>query len=108
MKMLVTLLLLLMSFQAQAQFSVQEADGNTRFHFMGREFSPNAYSLASVETDKFNDSGGRLSTYNYLTLRTWAGDGFRPLIRIPFQYNTAGTDRFDGSKENKQDVFLQD
>lgn len=108
MKFLITSLSLFVSLQAHAQLSVQEADGDTRFKLFGNTITTSAYSLASIETDKFNDDGGRLSTYNYLTFKTWAGDGFRPSIRIPFQYNTAGTDRFDGGKQNKQDIFLQD
>jgi hypothetical protein len=108
MKFLLLLFSLVVSIEAQAQFSVQEADGDSRFRLFGNTFSPSFYSLTSIETDKFNDEGGRLSMYNYLTLKTWAGNGFRPLIRIPFQYNSAGTDRFDGAKQMKQDVFLQD
>ncbi len=108
MKIWLALTAAIFSLQARAQFSVQEADGNNRIRILGREFSPNFFSLAATETDKFNDEGGRISTYNYLTLRTWASNSYRPLIRIPFQYNTAGTDRFDGDKQNKQDIFLQD
>lgn len=108
MKFLIATLSLIVSLQAHAQLSVQEADGDTRFKLFGNTITTSAYSLASIETDKFNDEGGRLSTYNYLTLKTWAGDGFRPLVRIPFQYNTAGTDRFDGGKQMKGDIFLQD
>lgn len=92
---------------AHAQFSVQETDGSSRFRLLGKTWNPNFFSLASAETDKM-ENGGRLSTYNYLTLATYVGDSYRLGFRLPFQYNTAGTDRFNREKVNDQELFLQD
>ncbi|NJL25332.1 MAG: hypothetical protein HC902_09230 [Calothrix sp. SM1_5_4] len=95
------------SLTANAQFSVVETDGRNKLNLLGREFNMNLFNLASAETDKFNNEGGRIATYSFLTLASWAGD-YRVAARIPFQYNTAGTDRFGGSKVNKQEFALQD
>lgn len=98
---------LFVSLTARAQFSVQESDSNNRLKVFGKEWNTNFFSLASVETDKYRDQGGRLSTYNYFTFSTREGD-YRYALRLPFQYNTAGTDRFNGDKVNEQEILLQD
>ncbi len=91
-----------------AQFSVQETDGVQKLRLLGKTWNTNFFSLANTETDKLNEGGGRLSTYNYLTLATYVGNSYRFGIRTPFQYNTAGTDRFNGDKNNDSELFLQD
>lgn len=105
-------LLLLSAFvssMASAQLSMQETDsGSNRLRVFGSTWSSNMFSLASAETDKFNDDGGRISTYNYVSFATWLKNDYRFALRVPFQYNTAGTDRFNGAKQNKQEIFLQD
>jgi hypothetical protein len=105
-------LLLLLPFfagsMAWAQFSVQETDASNKIKFLGKEWNPSFFSLASTETDKMNDDGGRISTYNYLTMATYLPNNLRLGLRVPFQYNTAGTDRFNGRKVNKSETFLQD
>jgi hypothetical protein len=106
MKSLV-LILSFFSVSAFAQMSVQESDSN-RLSIMGRTVNFNFFQLANTETDKFNDDGGRISTYNMLTASTWVSANYRLALRIPYQYNTAGTDRFNGSKVNENEGFLQD
>ena len=108
MKPLFLIVMILFSSSALAQFSVQESDSSNRLKVLGHEWNTNFFSLASAETDKMNDEGGRISTYNYLTLATRLNDSYRFALRIPFQYNTAGTDRFGGHKVNEQEIFLQD
>jgi hypothetical protein len=103
-----TALLLLSSAPALAQLSVQDSDGSLKFKLAGKEFNTSFFDIASVETDKFNDDGGRLSTYSYLTLATYLNYDYRLAFRLPFQYNTAGTSRFDGSTPQNADLFLQD
>lgn len=120
MKHLLLTLALLTGLQAQAQFSEQEVDSSTRmenddtkevpgrYSVMGRTFDLTLFSLASMETDKANDAGGRLKTFNYMTFSSFVGLDYKFLIRIPFTYATAGTDRFNGSKANKDEWALQD
>lgn len=105
---LLLLLPLFVSSLAFAQFSVQETDANNKLKLFGKEWSPSFFSLASKETDKMNDEGGRLSTYNYVTFASYLPNGWRLGLRVPFQYNSAGTDRFNGRKMNKSETFLQD
>lgn len=102
-----SLLFLILPIFAHAQFSVQDTDGVSRFRFLSKTWNPSFFSLASSETDKMND-GGRISTYNYLSFATYTGESYRMAVRLPFQYNTAGTDRFNGEKTNQQELFLQD
>ncbi len=106
MKSLV-LILSLFSASAFAQMSVQESDTN-RFTVMGRTVNFNFFQLANTETDKFNDEGGRIATYNMLTASTWVSANYRLAVRVPYQFNTAGTDRFNGEKVNDTEGFLQD
>lgn len=100
--------LLLFSFAAHAQFSVVEYDASNRFTLLGKQWTPSFFNLTSAETEKFNDEGGRLSTYNYFTFATFLESGMRFKLRIPFTYATAGTDRFNGSKQNGQEFDMQD
>jgi hypothetical protein len=107
MRVLLAFCTLFLSFPATAQFSVAEADGRNRLRLLGRDFNMSFFSFAGIQTDKFNDQGGRIGTYNYMTFATPLSE-FRFAVRLPFQYNTAGTDRLNGSKVNGQEVFLQD
>jgi hypothetical protein len=107
MKSLILGLVLLVSSSAFAQLSVQESDSN-RITLMGRTVNFNYFNLLNIETDKFNDDGGRLATYNMLTSSVWVSANYRLALRVPFQYNTAGTDRFNGEKVNEEEMFLQD
>jgi len=91
-----------------AQFSLQESDGSNSVKVLSKDWRLNFFSLASTETDKMQDEGGRLSTYNYFTFSTYLPKSYRFVFRVPFQYNSAGTDRFNGSKQNGQELFLQD
>lgn len=119
MKYFILCLMAGVSFNAFAQFGEQEADNTSRygdtekekdgrFKLMGREFDINFFSLAAMETDKANDSGGRVSTYNYFTFSSYAGLSYKALIKVPFSYGSAGTDRFNGAKNNKPEWALQD
>ena len=107
MKAFILLVSVLFAGAAHAQFSVQETDGSTRLKVLGKTWNTNFFSLASTETDHLSD-GGRISTYNYVTFATYIKNSFRMGLRVPFQYNTAGTDRFNGGKGNKQELMLQD
>lgn len=107
MKSLILSLLVLASVSASAQLSVQESDTN-RLTIMGRTVNFNYFNLANVETDKFNEEGGRLATYNMITASSWVAANYRFALRVPFQYNTGGTDRFNGNKVNEEEMFLQD
>jgi hypothetical protein len=108
MKALLLILLAVFTHSAFAQMDVQEVYSKSRLKILGRDFGFSFFSLASVETDKFNDEGGRVQTYNYLTSATRFGDDYRGGLRLPFTYSTAGTDRFDGDKVNGQQLDLQD
>jgi hypothetical protein len=109
MNKLLLLLPLLFSSFAFAQFSVQDSvDGKTRMKILGKEWTPSVFSLAVRETDKMNDDGGRLSTYNYVKFATYLPNSMRLSFAVPWQYNSAGTDRFNGGKMNKSETFLQD
>lgn len=102
------LLLIFVSVPAMAQVSVQETDSQNRIRVFSRDVNFNFFNVASVEADKSGDEGGRLSTYSYLTGATWVNANYRAALRLPFQYNSAGTDRFNGDKVNDQEMFLQD
>lgn len=108
MRMLILALCFLSSAGAYAQMSVQESDGVNKLRFIGKTWNTNFFSLASTETDKLGEGSGRLSTYNYLTFATYVGNSYRLGLRLPFQYNTAGQDRFNGEKQNESELFLQD
>lgn len=101
-----TFLLLIFSWSAFAQFSVQET-----FNATGYTFS--FFSLASTETDQTeflnSENGtGRLSFYNYLTIGSRLNYDLKSGMRIPFMYNTAGRDRFNDGQVQDQELFLQD
>lgn len=100
--------LIFYSISGHAQFSMVETDSSNRLRLFGRHWNTNFFSLASTETDKMNDDGGRLSTYNYFTFSSYLDFDYRFAFRVPFQYNTAGTDRFGGSKVHDEELFLQD
>jgi len=98
--------LLTLSQLSFAQFSVVES-----FNESGYTFS--FFSLASTESDQtaFESSEygtGRLSFYNYLTAATRLNYDLKGGLRLPFQYNTAGRDRFNDGKVQRSEVFLQD
>ncbi len=108
MRSILTCALAFFSFQVLAQTSVIESDSSHRFTVMGRQVNFSFFSLASAETDKLNDEGGRIGIYNYLTTSTYVNGNLRLALRLPFQYNTAGTDRFNGSTVNKSEFIFQD
>ncbi|MBX3022027.1 MAG: hypothetical protein KF799_10155 [Bdellovibrionales bacterium] len=108
MRFLFALCALLFSAQAFAQFSVVEWDADSRFRLLGQQWSPSFFSLAAIEPDQVDAGGARLSTYNYFTFATWTGDNMRFKFRVPFTYGTAGTDRFNGIKQNKAEFQFQD
>lgn len=99
---------LFIALSAQAQFSVQESDSTNSLSILGGRWNTNFFSLASTETDKMYDDGGRLATYNYFTFSNYVAQDYRFGLRIPFQFNTAGTDRFNRNKVNPTEMFLQD
>ncbi len=111
--------ILMFSFSTFAQFSEQEADSTSRYgdtikekdgryELLGRQFDMTFFSLASTETDNTNDRGGRISTYNYFTFSSYVGLDYKAIVRIPFTFGTAGTDRFNGGKPNKSEWLFQD
>ncbi len=108
MKFLTALIFFLFSVNAFAQFSEQEVDGNNKLKVLGREFDINFFSLASVEPDKAQNEGGRLSTYNYVTFSSYVGLDYKAVVRVPFTYGTAGTDRFNGGRSQDAELALQD
>lgn len=91
-----------------AQYSMVEGDAGNRFKVLGKSWQPSFFSLASVENDKVGEEGGRFSTYNYFTFSTWVGENLRFKFRVPFTYASAGTDRFNGGKQNAQEFAIQD
>lgn len=107
MKFLI-LLSFLISSQAFAQFSVVEYEADSRFKLLGLQWTPSVFSLASIEPEKVENEGGRLSTYNYVTMAAWVDDNLRFKLRFPFTYGSAGTDRFNGHKQNNQEFTFQD
>lgn len=108
MKYLILIAALLGSSLAFAQASDADGEGKSEFKFFKRSWSPTFYSLASVERDRLEEKGGRLSTYNYFSFHTFLGGPYRFSLRLPFTYGSAGTDDFGGDKNNRQQLLLQD
>jgi hypothetical protein len=108
MKFLILIAFVFGSSAALAQASDADGEGKSEFKLFTRHWSPTFYSLASVEEDRIQDKGGRLSTYNYFSFHTFLSGPYRFSLRLPFTYGTAGTDDFNGDKNNKQEFLLQD
>ena len=89
------------------EFSGTDAEGGSSFRLLNRTWNPSAFNVASMESDSL-DNGARLSTYSYFTFGTRVGQNLRFKVRLPFVYNSAGTDRFDGNKVNKDQLLMQD
>lgn len=85
-----------------------DGEGKSEFKLFSRHWSPTFYSLASVERDRLEEKGGRLSTYNYFSFHTFLGGPYRFSLRLPFTYGSAGTDDFNGDKNNEQQFLIQD
>ena len=95
-----------LSLPTWAQFSVVES-----FNESGYTFS--FFGLGSTEADQTEVNGvdngtGRLSFYNYLTIAKRLTYDLKGGVRLPFQYNTAGRDRFNDGHVQKSELFLQD
>lgn len=99
---------LLYSSAAFAQLSDADNEGKSELRIFNSRWSPTFYSLASVESDRFHDEGGRLGTYNYFSFHTFIGGPYRFSLRLPFTYGSAGTDDFNGSKPMAQEFLIQD
>lgn len=109
MKSLILISAILFGSMATAQTSVVENDsGSNAYTILGRQLRFSFFSFANVESNKASDEGGRLTTYNYITAATYFNSDYRLAFRVPFNYNTAGTDRFNGEKVNKAEFILQD
>lgn len=104
MKMTIAFVLgLLISTAARAQVSVLETQSHAR-----SPWSYGFFSLASTELDQQDQGGGSLSTYNYLTVANRLDWGHRLALRLPFTYQTAGYDQFNGRADQSQQMGLQD
>lgn len=66
------------------------------------------FGLYSTEVEAQDQGGGRLSTYNYFTASYRLEGDRKVAMRIPFTYNSAGYDEFNGDKNNEQEWLLQD
>ncbi len=100
------LIFMIFSQSAWAQFSVQET-----FNASGLTFS--AFNLLSTEVDQTQfdqqeEGTGRIATYSFLTAATRLTYDLKGGVRLPFVYNTAGTDRFNGDQVQNSEFFLQD
>jgi hypothetical protein len=93
---------------ALAQVSVQESDGRNQVRIFNRDVNFSFFNISSLEPDKAGIDGGRLASYSYLSGATWVNANYRFALRVPFQYNSAGTDRFNRDKVSEQEMFLQD
>jgi len=100
-------ILCLCSLQAFAQ-NDSDGEGKSEMRFLGRTWSPTFYSLASLDGERSTERGGRLSTYNYFSFHSFLTGPYRFSLRLPFTYGSAGTDDFNGEKNNKQELLLQD
>jgi hypothetical protein len=69
-----------------------------------RNFWFNAFSLASMESSSAQDGGAMISSYNYLSINTSTSYGTHWALRLPFIYNTAGFNEFDGDDVQPQGV----
>ena len=69
-----------------------------------RSYWFNAFSLASVESSSTQDGGAMISSYNYLSINTSTSYGTHWALRLPFLYNTAGFNDFDGDEVQPQGV----
>jgi hypothetical protein len=109
MKFLILLVALMGSSLAFAQAGGDaDSEGKSEFKLFSKAWSPTFYSLASAEQDRIESKGGRISTYNYFSFHTFIGGPYRFSLRLPFTFGTAGTDDFNGDKNNKQEFLLQD
>lgn len=69
-----------------------------------RSYWFNAFSLASVESSSAQDGGAQITSYNYLSINTSTDFGRHWSLRLPFIYNTAGFNSFDGDEVQPQGV----
>lgn len=76
-------------------------DSDARFWFSG-------FSLASSELKAQQDGGGQVSAYNYLSINYANNDRSHWSLRLPFIYNTAGFNDFNGDQNQKQGLNLAD
>ncbi len=67
-----------------------------------------AFSLTSVEADAAQDGGAQFSAYNYLSINYALENGRHWALRLPFIYNSAGFNNFDGDEFQKQQLDLAD
>ena len=108
MRILATIALLLLTQTSLAQTETTETEGTSQLKILGKSWNPTFYSLAGMEFDKATEAGGRVSTYNYFSFHTFLSGGLRFSLRLPFTYGTAGTDRYNGAKNNNQELMIQD
>lgn len=101
--LLLAALLLMTVSPSWASPSVVEVslDGDTRYWF-------SAFSLASVEADAAQDGGSQWSAYNYLSINYAVENGRHWSLRLPFIYESAGYNNFDGNEFQKQQLNLAD
>ena len=69
-----------------------------------RSYWVNAFSLSSVESSAMQDGGAQISSYNYISINTSTNYGSHWALRLPFLYNSAGFNDFDGDEPQTQGV----
>lgn len=103
MKFYIFIVAVFASFSSWASTSVMETTLSTY-----KNWWINGFSLASVEAEPVQDGGASLSSYNYMSFNYRVGDGQHVAFRVPFTYNSAGFDSFNGDEVQKQSLDLAD
>jgi len=73
-----------------------------------RSWQMSFFSLASEESDSVQRGGARTSAYNYVSVNFKVDDNSQFAVRLPFMYQTAGFDDYDGDKIQGQSLSYND
>ena len=99
----IILSLILFSGSVKANVSVQE-----KISTGYSPWSTSYFGLFNSELKSQEEGGARLSSYNYFSLSYKTSGDRKFSFRVPFTFNSAGFDEFNGNKNNEQEMLLQD
>ncbi|MCB0377732.1 MAG: hypothetical protein KDD33_04505 [Bdellovibrionales bacterium] len=102
-KWFLSFLILAFTGSASASMFVQDS-----LNLRKTPWSFTGFSIASLEPDQLSDGGGRLQSYNYASINYRLSMRDRVSLRLPFNYNTAGYDRFNGECVQNQEWAVGD
>ena len=66
------------------------------------------FNLSSLEQDQVEEGGAQLSSYSFFTTGYKLTSTTKLALRIPFQYNSNGFNRFNQDAVQEQETFLHD